>query len=516
MEFLDCKGMPKMTSQFKEDHSLAHQLFQYIFGLYCLIAVIVTGIQIYEEYKFTKNAIAKELETYQSIFSPILEQALWNLDREQVDVVSDAIMSVPIIVGVKIERFQGKRLISYIDKGIEETTSSEQFSYSFPIVYTAPGTKQPLGEATLYSDSSIVLERLKLGFIFLIINALIKGIALWFIFWWVSRKFLIRPLNSLIEFISSIHFESLDDMKVDLNIKNKNELSVIESTFNDMINEIIHAKKAITDFNNQLEKNVSKRTIELNIAKEEAEKATIAAELSSQAKNDFLSVISHELRTPMSGIQGSMYLLRKTDLDEKQLKYLEMTDICTHRMLQLISDMLDTIKIDNGSLLLQRSEFDIHKELVSLFNDEIDNNKNTELDISYNIDAIKDTLVIGDKDRVIQIFKYLMSNALKFTESGFIKIDISKQALKSGDQKFVRIYASIEDSGIGIDARKLDTLFDSFFIGDSSSTREHMGSGLGLSICKKLCEMMNGSISVTSKLGKGSLFKFEIVLPLAR
>lgn len=505
-----------MTSQFQEDHSLAHQLFQYIFGLYCLIAIIVTGIQIYEEYKFTKNAIAKELETYQSIFSPILEQALWNLDREQINVVTEAVLSVPIIVGIKIERFQGKTLIPYIAKETSEPTNNEKFSHSFPIVYTAPGTKQPLGEATLYSDSSIVLDRLKMGFIFLIINALIKGIALWFIFWWVSRKLLIRPLNSLIKSISSIHFESLDDVNIDLEIKNKNELSVIESSFNEMISEIIHAKKAITEFNNQLEKNVSQRTVELTLAKEEAEKATREAEISSKAKNDFLSVISHELRTPMSGIQGSMYLLSKTDLDEKQLKYLEMTDICTHRMLQLISDMLDTIKLDNGSLLLQKSEFDIHSALDNLFNDEKHNNKSPDLDIVFNTEAIKDTLVIGDKDRVIQIFKYIISNAVKFTDSGSIKIDIDKKESISGEQNLVHIYASIEDTGIGIDARKLDTLFDSFFIGDSSASREHMGSGLGLSICKRLCEMMNGSISVTSKLGQGSLFKFEIVLPLSK
>ena len=99
-----------MNNQFKEDNSLVHQLFQYIFGLYCVVAILVTGIHIFEEYKFTKSSIAKELETYQSIFGPILEQALWNLDRDQIDVATEAVISVPIIVGIKINAFKASNL----------------------------------------------------------------------------------------------------------------------------------------------------------------------------------------------------------------------------------------------------------------------------------------------------------------------------------------------------------------------------------------------------------------------
>lgn len=507
-----------MNNQFKEDNSLVHQLFQYIFGLYCVVAILVTGIHIFEEYKFTKSSIAKELETYQSIFGPILEQALWNLDRDQIDVATEAVISVPIIVGIKIERFQGKQLIPYINKNSDSgtLTNHEQFSYSFPITYTAPGTRQPLGKVTLYSDTSVVLERLKLGFTFLIINALIKGIALWLIFWWGSKKLLIKPLTSLKKSISSLHFDNLDDINIDLGIKNKNELSVIESSFNTMVNELMHAKKVITDFNNQLEKNVIKRTDELRVAKEIAEKATLAAESSCKAKNEFLSTISHELRTPMNGIQGTMYLLSKTNLDGKQLKYLEMADTCSQQMLQLINNMLDIIKIDNGTLALKISEFDIYSSLEKLYLKEKINNKNPNINFIFDAESLKNTLVIGDKDRIIQIFESIISNALKFTESGQIKIEVHKEEVITPNTKEIRIYASVQDTGIGIEKDKANTLFDSFFVSDSSTNRIHNGTGLGLAISKGLCKIMKGSISVTSKPGEGSIFKFDITLPMAK
>lgn len=515
--------MFKVKTQFKEDSSLAHQLFQYIFGLYCVIAILVTGIHIFEEYKFTKNSITKELETYQSIFSPILEQALWDLDREQIEVATEAIISVPIIVGIEIERYLGDKLQPYSSEYSSKIkkNSHEQFSYSFPIIYQSENNEQSLGKATFYSDTSIVLERLKLGFTFLIINALIKGIALWLIFWWVSKKLLIRPLNKLKDTITNLRYDNLGENKVDLGVQQQNELSIIETSFNKMLGELSHAKKAVSDFNSQLEKSVDLRTINLSIAKEQSEQAALTAESSNIAKSKFLIAMNHELRTPMGGIQGALYLLSQTDLDEKQLQYLNIADISSHKMLQLLNDIFDTIKLNSGDFILKNANFDLYSSLESLYESEKEKNNNSAIDIRLNADSIKNTVVHGDKEQVLKIFKYILSNALKFTETGQVLIDIQKEVITQKDSRLVRIYASISDSGAGISAIQIDTIFDSLldslidgFEGNGTSSQEHKGTGLGLSICKNLCELMDGSISVTSQVGEGSIFTFDILLPL--
>lgn len=335
------------------------------------------------------------------------------------------------------------------------------------------------------------------------------------IFWWVSKKLLIRPLNKLKGTISSLRYENLGDTKVDLGIKKQNELSTIETSFNKMLSELSHAKKAVADFNSQLEKSVDLRTINLSVAREQAEQAALVAESSSKAKSKFLSTMNHELRTPMGGIQGALYLLGQTNIDEKQLKYLNIADISSHKMLQLINDMLDAIKLDSGDLILNNSNFELYSSLESLYEYEKEKNNNSAVNIILNADSIKNMIVRGDKEKVLKIFEYILSNALKFTESGQVIIDIQKEVVTQNDRKSVRIYASITDTGIGLSARKIETLFDSILHGDSPSSSEHKGAGLGLSICKGLCEIMNGSISVTSQLGEGSVFKFDIMLPLA-
>lgn len=433
-----------MKNQRKENRSLAHPLFQYIFGLYCLVAVLVTCIHLYEEYAFTKNAIAKELETYQSTFSPILEQALWNLDKAQIDVATKAVVSVPIIVGIEIERYQDDQLKPYSSRfsNTSKNNSHQQFSYSFPITDQSENNEQPIGKVILYSDTSMVLERLRSGFTFIIVNALIKAIALGLILWWVNKRLLKRPLDS--------------------------------------------------------------------------SKAALDLESSNKAKSKFLSTMNHELRTPMGGIQGALYLLGETNPTAKQLEYLNIADISSHKMLQLISDMLDIIKIDSGELQLNNANFDLYSSLEALYKAEKEKNKNPTVDIIFNADSIKNTLVYGDKERVIQIFEYIISNALKFTESGYIKVDIQKEEVTESGRESVRLYASIADTGIGISTKRIATLFDSLLLADSSSSREHEEAGLGLSICKSLCEMMGGSISVTSQLDEGSIFKFDIVMPLAQ
>jgi signal transduction histidine kinase len=492
-------------------NSLSKQLFNAIFGVYCIIAISVTTIQIIEEYRYTQKTIIAELKTYEKIFGPVLAKAVWNLDRERVNDINKGLSEVPIVVGIKIERLQNNKLIPYVEK--QSIATSEQFSYSFPIEYQVANSIHSLGQVTLYSDSSIVLSRVKLGFIFLIINALIKGIFLWIIFWWFSKKLLIAPLNLLTNSISNVKFDNLSSFNIDLNIKKENELTLIEDSFSKMVSELSKAKKEVTDFNQRLEKEVKQRTLELEKSKNDAEALTHIAESATQAKSTFLATVSHELRTPMNGIQGMLYLLEKSSLDEKQQRYIDVASNSAKSLLILIDEILDLSKAEAGKFTLENSIFDVYpifSELIDTFTLLESNNKN--LKTILNADNIRGLQAIGDPLRLRQILINLIGNAIKFTEQG--QVTISTAVSEHPDLQSNKFYltVTVQDTGIGIAENNREHLFDSFTQADSSTTREYGGSGLGLAICKQLCELMEGGINVSSEEGVGSCFTFYITL----
>lgn len=494
-------------------NSISTQLFQLIFGLYCLIAVSVTSVQIFGEYRYTQKDIADELKSYQNIFGPVLAKALWNLDREQINDITQGFVEVPIIVGIKIVRSQNNELIHYAERKSKQFSNDldDKFSYSFPIEYIVAGSAQPLGQAIIYSDSSIVFERVKLSFTFLIVNALIKGIALWFIFRWASKKLLIHPLNKLTNSISNLSYDNLSSFDIDLKIEKENELSIIEQAFSNMVAEISKAKKHVTSFNKRLENEVKQRTIALEKSKNDAEALAYIAESSTQAKSNFLATISHELRTPMNGIQGMLYLLEQGELNDKQRQQIEVASSSSKGLLRLIDDILDLSTIEAGKFKIDNSEFDI----FPIFNELV---KSLKLGLNDNIELILEAedlrylQAIGDPLRLHQILNNLIGNAIKFTSRGNIKITANlKRDIEPTNNK-CQLNVSVEDTGIGIAEENLGHLFDSFTQADSSTTREYGGSGLGLTICKRLSESMGGDINVSSQLGVGSCFSFYILL----
>lgn len=503
-----------MSSTLNAKYSLSTQLFRLIFGLYCLIAISVTAIQMIEEFRYTQKDIAEELKTYEHIFGPLLAKALWNLDREQVNDVLLGLEQVPVIIGIKIERLQDSDLIPYAEKYLSQSNLAinRQFSYTFPIEYSSNKIVQYLGQVTIFSDSSIVFDRVKLGFIFLVVNALIKGLCLWIIFWWASKKLLITPLKTLTQSISRVKFDNLSSLKIDLKIKKENELSLIEQSFTKMILELSKAKNQVSDFNQRLENEVTHRTLELEKSKNDAEALTLIAESATQAKSIFLATMSHELRTPMNGIQGMLYLLGRSDLNEKQKQHIEVASNSAKGLLVLIDDILDLSKIEAGKYTIDHSHFYVHpifNELIILLTSAM---KNDNIKILLDADNIRSLQAIGDPLRLRQILANLIGNAIKFTSQGHIRVstEISDNSASLNNEFYLTV--AVEDTGIGISAENTRILFENFSQADSSTTRGYGGCGLGLAISKHLSELMGGDISVTSEEGIGSCFKFHIKL----
>lgn len=239
-----------------------------------------------------------------------------------------------------------------------------------------------------------------------------------------------------------------------------------------------------------------------------AERAQLAADKANLAKSTFLATMSHEIRTPLNGVLGMASLLSRTQLDSEQEEYASAIMNSGESLMNVINDVLDFSKIESGKLELDHHEFDLRKcikEVFSLFMLKV---LQKEISLESSIDAAIPTMIVADSYRLKQILINLVGNAIKFTEKGKIHVDVSAFLLP-GDK--LKVQFEVSDTGIGIAEDQLGNLFKPFNQIDSSTSRNYGGTGLGLVICERLIQLMDGNISVRSTLGAGSCFTFDII-----
>ncbi|UAA39030.1 response regulator [Paraneptunicella aestuarii] len=311
----------------------------------------------------------------------------------------------------------------------------------------------------------------------------------------VARRLQASITSPVLNVVSLMHeVATKEDYQVRAEIIGDDELARLGEGFNDMLSQIDKHDKELNEYKATLEQKVETRTHQLQEA--------------NNAKSEFLANMSHEIRTPINAIIGFSRLTLKTELSREQSSNLTKILDSSEILLGVINDILDFSKIEAGKLELEHATFSIESVLQKAFGVVSLSAHEKGLELISHIARDVPDWVVGDPLRLQQIITNILSNAVKFTDTGYVSINVKKLKIPN----LLKLEFVITDTGIGMSEAKTEKLFESFTQADTSTTRKYGGTGLGLAICKQLCELMGGSISAASEEGIGSTFKFSICL----
>ena len=302
------------------------------------------------------------------------------------------------------------------------------------------------------------------------------------------------PLGALTQTMMRVRREH--DYSVTLAATSRDEIGILVDSFNGMIGDIRERDRRLADHRDKLEREVADRTADY-------QRAAHSADQANQAKSDFLATMSHEIRTPMNGILVMAELLAAGELPDRARRQAEVIARSGTSLLAIINDILDISKIEAGKLEVEALEIDPEEAVDSVLQLFGDRARSKTLDLCGSIATPPGLTVQADPVRLGQVLANLVNNALKFTEAGGVTVALTREG--EGWLRF-----AVSDTGIGIPADKLGTIFESFSQADQSTTRTHGGTGLGLAIARQLVDAMGGTLRVESTVGTGSCFSFAL------
>lgn len=477
--------------------------FNVIILLACCVALLLTTtISCLSQWYLIQRQLKSELQTLSSVIAENSSAGLAFEDTPTLNIILASLANNPSVLNAGIYSLTGELFADYrnmksagnqtpkILPEVQHDTLLQGFKHYIDVTQPIILDDEKIGTLLIrVSLQKVHRNLLLIGAI--MVGIMVVGLLAAMILSTRLLQVIANPIIALSETMKKISITREYELRVP--ITSEDELGLLATGFNDMLDQI-------QERDEHLEEQVDKRTKDLVKAKEGAEAA-------SRAKSEFLANMSHEIRTPMNGVLGVADLLLQADLSEKQQHLVRTIRASGVNLPYIINDILDFSKVEAGRLELEYLNFDLRELMDGIY--DLFSTKASEkgLTLTSQLEESIPQIVCGDPVRIRQILTNLIGNSIKFTDHGSVQLS---STLVEQDNESCVLRFEVSDTGIGLSEEEKNGIFNAFSQADTTTTRKYGGTGLGLTISRQLVELMGGEIGVSSEIGAGASFWFEI------